>query len=170
MLEITDSGFSGGGHDGLIRQMLTDLNKLGIQLALDNFGSSHHTLAEIRDLPLTEVLISREFIQRMSEHREDATIVRSTVEMCHQLGFSTVATGVEDAATVKALQQAGCGSAQGYHISRPLPADDALFWWQQRSGNAGDASIRPASGSGKAKRKAPAQQPLSAPSQKPDQP
>ncbi len=172
MLEITDSGFSGSGHDGLIRQMLGDLNKLGIQLALDNFGSSHHTLAEIRDLPLNEVLISRQFIQRMSEHREDATIVHSTVEMCHQLGFSTVATGVEDAATIKALQQAGCGSAQGYHISRPLPADDALFWWQKRSGNAGDAIIRvrAATGSGKAKRKAPAQQPLSAPSQKPDQP
>ncbi|MCK5873502.1 MAG: EAL domain-containing protein [Alcanivoracaceae bacterium] len=172
MLEITDSGFSGSSHDGLIRQMLEDLHKLGIQLALDNFGSSHHTLAEIRDLPLNEVLISREFIQRMSEHSEDATIVRSTVEMCHQLEFSTVATGVEDAATIKALQQTGCGSAQGYHISRPLPADDALFWWQQRSGNPGDAIIRPtaASGSGKAKRKAPARQPLSAPSQKPDQP
>lgn len=173
MLEITDSGFSGNGHDGVIRQMLLDLSKLGIQLAMDNFGSSHHTLAEIRDLPLNEVLISREFIQRMSEHREDATIVRSTVEMCHQLGFSTVATGVEDAATIKALLQAGCGSAQGYHICRPLPADDALLWWQQRSGHGDDTIIRPATaanGSGKAKRRAPARQPLSAPSQKPDQP
>lgn len=172
MLEITDSGFSGNGHDNLIRQMLLDLSKLGIQLAMDNFGNSHHTLAEIRDLPLNEVLISREFIQRMSEHQEDATIVRSTVEMCHQLGFSTVATGVEDAATVKALQQAGCTSAQGYHISRPLPADEALFWWQRRSNNSDSVTPRLtiASGSGKAKRKAPAQQPLSAPSQKPDQP
>jgi EAL domain-containing protein (putative c-di-GMP-specific phosphodiesterase class I)/GGDEF domain-containing protein len=165
MLEITDSGFSGGSNDSLIRQTLIELSRMGVHLALDNFGSSHHSLAGIRDLPLNEVMIAREFIQRMSAHKEDATIVRTTVEMCHQLGFHTVATGVEDAATIKALQQVGCGFAQGYHISRPLPADEALIWLQQRTGG-----VRPTAGSGTAGHKAPAPQPLSAPSQKPDQP
>ena len=126
MLEITDS--AANADETLMHGVLNDIKQRGVALALDDFGSGHHSLRWIRGLPLDDILIARDFIKHIHKNRGDATIVRTTVEMCHELGFRTVAQGVETAETVNALKQADCDIAQGYYFSPPLSETDALQW------------------------------------------
>jgi EAL domain-containing protein (putative c-di-GMP-specific phosphodiesterase class I)/GGDEF domain-containing protein len=128
MLEIT--GASEHTDSPVIRDTLNALRQAGVMLALDDYGSEAHALTHIRKLPLNDLMLASDFVQRMSKHQEDATIIRASVEMCHQLGFRTVAEGVEDSVTLNALKEIGCDLAQGYHICKPLPAKEAMQWLQ----------------------------------------
>lgn len=119
------------------KAVLARLSDLGVGMAIDDFGIGYTALSWLRDLPITSLKIDRSFVIDMSSNEGDAVIVRSTVQLGRNLGLSVVAEGVEDEATWKLLRELGCNLAQGYHLSRPKPADELTAWLlERRSGPA----------------------------------
>jgi EAL domain-containing protein (putative c-di-GMP-specific phosphodiesterase class I) len=111
---------------------LTALSRLGVRLSLDDFGTGYSSLAYLRRLPVTEIKIDKSFVLRMDVDDEDATIVRSTIDLAHGLGLRVLAEGVETAETWQRLSDLGCDAAQGYFLSRPHPADVVTEWLAAR--------------------------------------
>jgi len=103
-------------------EVLRSLARLGVGSAVDDYGTGYSSLSYLRSLPIGALKIDRSFVSHMLEDEGSHIIVRSTIELAHNLGLTVVAEGVEDAATYSALADMGCDLAQGYHISRPLPA------------------------------------------------
>jgi diguanylate cyclase (GGDEF)-like protein len=113
-------------------EVLGRLRAMGLRLSLDDFGTGHSSLAYLKRLPLDEVKIDRSFVAGMIEDENDAVIVRSTIDLARNLGLDVVAEGVEDAATLHGLHALHCDVAQGFHLSRPLPADELDAWLAAR--------------------------------------
>jgi diguanylate cyclase (GGDEF)-like protein len=108
--------------------VLKALQRARVRLSIDDFGTGHSSLAYIRKLPVNEIKIDRSFVMEMDTNPDDATIVRTTINMCHDLGYDVVAEGVENDATQSLLSQLGCDYIQGYHVARPMSTRDALHW------------------------------------------
>ncbi len=104
------------------REVLDALRRLGLRIAVDDYGTGYCALAYLRDLPVDELKIDRSFIARITTDPRSAAIVRSTIELAHALGLKVVAEGVEDQAALDAVTDFGCDFAQGFHFSRPLTA------------------------------------------------
>jgi EAL domain-containing protein (putative c-di-GMP-specific phosphodiesterase class I)/CHASE2 domain-containing sensor protein len=98
--------------------------EMGIGISMDDYGTGQSTLSYIKQLPLNELKIDRSFVQFVHQNRSDSVLVQSTVNLAHELGLKVVAEGVEDEACLQHLVSIGCDMAQGYLISRPLPADE----------------------------------------------
>jgi diguanylate cyclase (GGDEF)-like protein len=109
-------------------EVLGRLRDMGLRLSLDDFGTGHSSLAYLKRLPLDEVKIDRSFVAGMTQDENDAVIVRSTIDLARNLGLDVVAEGVEDAATLHGLGELRCDVAQGFHLSRPLPAEELDAW------------------------------------------
>jgi len=107
---------------------LTRLSKLGVGLSVDDYGTGYSSLANLRRLPIDELKIDRSFVSPMLSDESDLIIVRSTINLGHDLGLTVVAEGVEDEATLHRLEGLGCDLAQGYHFSKPLPAEAFNKW------------------------------------------
>jgi len=129
-LEITESTILADPFR--VRQVLARLNDLGLRLAIDDFGTGYSSLAYLRRLPVQTIKIDRSFVMDMCENPNDATIVRSTIDLGRNLGLAVVAEGVETQETWDALRRHGCTLAQGYLISKPLPADELSALLAQR--------------------------------------
>jgi EAL domain-containing protein (putative c-di-GMP-specific phosphodiesterase class I) len=114
------------------KAILTELSQLGIRLSIDDFGTGYSSLSYLRQLPVDEIKIDRSFVMNMSEQADDAVIVRSTVDLGRNLGLDVVAEGVESLELWNRLRDLGCKIAQGYYLSRPLPSDQLLEWFQSR--------------------------------------
>jgi len=139
-LEITESGFM---EDPAHAQKVLDrLSELGVKLSIDDYGTGYSSLSYIMKLPVQELKIDQSFIARMATDEEISTIVRSTIDLGHNLGLQVVAEGVEDAAAWNMLRSLGCDDAQGYFMSRPLDARALARWIR---GNAGIFCCQPAS-------------------------
>lgn len=95
---------------------------IGIAISMDDYGTGQSTLSYLKRLPLTEVKIDRSFVQHADHSRSDAILVRSTVDLAHELGLKVVAEGVETAECLAFLASIGCDLAQGYLVGRPVPA------------------------------------------------
>jgi len=97
---------------------------LGLRLSIDDFGTGCSSLAYLKRLPLDELKIDRSFVMQM--HRDPAArkIVRSTVDLAHNLGLAVVAKGIEDRAAWNTLRAMGCDEGQGYYIAKPMPEAD----------------------------------------------
>ncbi len=108
--------------------VLAGLRALGIGLAVDDFGTGYSSLAYLRRLNVDELKIDKSFVMRLSQDDEDAVIVRSTIELGHNLGLRLVAEGVEDQDSLDLLRTWNCDRAQGYFISRPLSAERVRPW------------------------------------------
>jgi diguanylate cyclase len=106
------------------QDVLARLSELGIDLSLDDFGTGYSSLGMLTRLPVRELKIDRSFITDLLEDEGDAAIVRSTVELAHNLGLRVVAEGVESAEAWELLASWDCDVAQGYHLSRPLADED----------------------------------------------
>ena len=118
---------------------------MGLSLSVDDFGTGYTSLGYLRRLPITELKIDRSFVTHMATSEEDAVIVRSTIDLGRNLGLGVVAEGVEDVEVLVALRHLGCDVAQGYLLSRPLPADELTAWlnaFTARSASARKASPR----------------------------
>ena len=105
----------------------TPCARLGLRIAIDDYGTGYCALAYLRDLPVDELKIDRSFVAHVATDHRSAAIVRSTVELAHALGLKVVAEGIEDRQALAAVAGFGCDYAQGYYFSRPLPAD-AFIW------------------------------------------
>ncbi len=125
-LEITETAMMADPVRALM--ILNDLNEMGVILSIDDFGTGYSSLAYIKQLPVSELKIDKSFVMGMSLGDNDAVIVRSTIELAHNLGFKVVAEGVEDEATYHMLAKLHCDVAQGYYISHPLPPADIEMW------------------------------------------
>jgi EAL domain-containing protein (putative c-di-GMP-specific phosphodiesterase class I) len=114
--------------------ILERLSGLGVRIAVDDFGTGYSSLGQLKRLPVDLLKIDRSFVVNMTTEKSDAAIVRSTIELAHSLGIAVVAEGVESEAVAGRLAGLGCDSAQGYWISRPLPADDLTAWLEASRG------------------------------------
>jgi EAL domain-containing protein (putative c-di-GMP-specific phosphodiesterase class I) len=110
------------------RQVLTDLHDLGVRIAIDDFGTGYLSLRHLRRLPVDEIKIDKSFVVDMATSQDDAFIVRSIVELAHHRDLAVVAEGVETPQIRDLLADLGCDMAQGYGVSRPLPAADLTRW------------------------------------------
>lgn len=86
------------------------------------------SLVYLQRLPVVEIKADRSFVTTMCSVKDDAIIVRSIIDLAHNLGLKVVAEGVEDRATMNLLNEYGCDEAQGYYFSRPVPGDHLLHW------------------------------------------
>jgi diguanylate cyclase (GGDEF)-like protein len=118
VLEITESAVM-ADPDGAIR-VLQQLAERGLELAIDDFGVGHSSLAYLRRLPVREIKIDRSFVQRLHEVAADRAIVQTIIELGHRLGYRVCAEGVELQGELDCLTQFGCDYVQGYLIARPL--------------------------------------------------
>lgn len=118
-LELTETSVA--EDPDRVRIALQGLNELGLRICVDDFGTGHSSLSYLSSFPIQELKVDREFVCDMVSSRRNASIVKSTILMAHELGMSTVAEGAEDKATLDALRAAGCDRVQGYVIARPLP-------------------------------------------------
>jgi diguanylate cyclase (GGDEF)-like protein len=121
-LEITESTIMADPARAL--PVLERLSEMGVALSVDDFGTGYSSLAYLKRLPVDELKIDRSFVSNLVTDRNDAVIVRSTIELARALGLQTVAEGVETTKTWSDLNQLGCDFAQGYLLSRPLPAEE----------------------------------------------
>jgi predicted signal transduction protein with EAL and GGDEF domain len=130
-LEITESGVMTDPETAIA--MLWGLRRAGVRLSVDDFGTGYSSLAYLKRLPVDEVKLDKSFVLNMTSDPNDAAIVRSTIELAHNLGLQLVAEGVEDQETLELLAALGCDLAQGYHLARPMPADDVADLGRQFS-------------------------------------
>ncbi|MBI5463082.1 MAG: bifunctional diguanylate cyclase/phosphodiesterase [Gammaproteobacteria bacterium] len=128
ILEITESVFL--SEHAKLSNVLNELRSHGVAFSIDDFGTGHSSLSRLKKLPVSELKIDRSFVMDMETDRDDAVIVRSTVDLAHNLGIAVIAEGVENESTLNMLREMGCDLAQGYFISRPLPADDFARYLQ----------------------------------------
>lgn len=125
-LEITESAIM--DDPARAQHTLERLHEMGLRLAIDDFGTGYSSLAYLKRLPVHELKIDKSFVMQMERDSDDAKIVRSTVDLAHNLGLSVVAEGVETASHWRALRSLDCDLAQGYLVARPLPAEDFAAW------------------------------------------
>jgi len=126
IFEITESAVMREPEHAL--KVLNRLRECGISLSVDDFGTGYSSLAHLKRLPVQELKIDQSFVRDLDETSEDAVIVRSTIEMSHNLGLKVVAEGVEYEHSLRLLERWHCDTAQGYLISRPLTAVAFEAW------------------------------------------
>jgi diguanylate cyclase len=119
-LEVTESTILADPFR--VRHVIDRINGLGVGFAIDDFGTGYSSLAYLKQLPVQTMKIDRSFVMDMLESESDAAIVRSTIDLARNLGLRIVAEGIETEAMWDALRAQGCTLAQGYLISKPLPA------------------------------------------------
>ena len=110
------------------QDMLTRLDQMGVRIAIDDYGTGFSSLAYLKKLPVNELKIDKSFVMDMDQDDNDAVIVRSTIDLAHNLGLRVTAEGVESLEIWNLLEMLGCDTAQGYYISPPLPAAEFERW------------------------------------------
>ena len=120
-LEVTESAVMGDAARCM--DVLQRLHDLGVHLSIDDFGTGYSSMAYLRRLPVDELKIDRSFVLGMTTTAQDLVLVRTAIDLGHNLGLTVVAEGVEGAEHVAALRELGCDIAQGYHYARPMAAD-----------------------------------------------
>jgi diguanylate cyclase (GGDEF)-like protein len=125
-LEITENTLASDPDRALAT--LTALHDAGISISIDDFGTGYSSMSYLKRLPVSELKVDRSFVSGMLGDADDEVLVRSVVELGHNLGLTVVAEGVEDEETLDALTLAGCDVVQGYHTGRPMPVDALSSW------------------------------------------
>jgi diguanylate cyclase (GGDEF)-like protein len=125
-VEITESALMADPTRALAT--VNGIAELGVAVSLDDFGTGYSSLQHLRKMPITEIKIDRSFVAGMADNRDDAAIVRTTVDLATSLGIRTVAEGVENEYTRRLLQETGCSLAQGWLTARPMPAEQLTSW------------------------------------------
>jgi diguanylate cyclase (GGDEF)-like protein len=110
------------------------LAAMGLHLAIDDFGTGYSSLAYLRQLPVQELKIDRSFVMFMDKNSGDASIVKSTIDLAHNLGLMVVAEGIENEYVLNQLARLGCNEGQGYFIGKPMPEKDFSIWLQRWEG------------------------------------
>jgi diguanylate cyclase (GGDEF)-like protein/PAS domain S-box-containing protein len=130
-MEITESALMDDPESAM--QTLTRLHSMGLCIAVDDFGTGYSSLSYLTRLPADQIKIDKSFVLDMAENDDSAFIVRSVIDLGHNLGLDVVAEGVENQKTWDMLAGMGCDFAQGFHLSRPLAASDVSRWLNHAS-------------------------------------
>jgi diguanylate cyclase (GGDEF)-like protein len=134
---------------GLIADVVTAMDvierlcALGVRISIDDFGTGYSSLGRLVELPIQELKIDRSFVMDMDGDGPGAAIVRSTIDLGHHLGLEVVAEGVETEEQLRELRTLGCDGAQGFHLLRPLPADEVAAWLHERAQALGGRRAEP---------------------------
>lgn len=126
VFELTESAMMADPTHAI--SSITALRQLGIQFSIDDFGTGFSSLSYLKQLPAQELKIDKSFVFNMCNNENDAVIVRSIIELAHNLSLRVIAEGVEDQDTLDLLRILGCDAVQGYYIQRPAAADDITDW------------------------------------------
>jgi diguanylate cyclase (GGDEF)-like protein len=135
ILEITESAVMEDPTHAL--EVLAQLHRMGLTLSIDDYGTGYSSMAYLKRLPVQEIKIDKSFVLKLASNRGDAILVKSTIELGHNLGLKVTAEGIEDENSLSILQAYGCETGQGYFISKPIPAEDfetfyAVSRWSPR--------------------------------------
>lgn len=125
-LELTETAVM--TDHGLALTVLQALDSMGVSLSIDDFGTGYSSMSYLKTLPVKELKIDRSFVVGMANDPDSAVIVRSAVDLGHNLGMTVVAEGVQDSITRSDLADMGCDLVQGYEICRPVPARELELW------------------------------------------
>jgi len=129
-LEITERSIIATEAEDTLQR----LHATGVRIAVDDFGTGYSSLTYLKRLPVHEIKIDKSFVLDMATNWDGAAIVRSTIDLGHNLGLKEVAEGVEDETTLELLREYRCDFIQGFHISRPAPAGQLGPWLRARAG------------------------------------
>jgi EAL domain-containing protein (putative c-di-GMP-specific phosphodiesterase class I)/GGDEF domain-containing protein len=121
-LEVTESAIIGSRDTAI--SVLTALRERGIRLSVDDYGTGQSTLSYLKQLPVHELKIDKSFVTALCANENDRIMVRSTINLAHELGLRVVAEGVEDEATLQLLRSMGCDYAQGYLVGKPMSFEE----------------------------------------------
>jgi diguanylate cyclase (GGDEF)-like protein/PAS domain S-box-containing protein len=130
-IEITESSIMADPAHALA--IMSMLQSMGVRLSVDDFGTGYSSLTHLRELPIDEIKIDKAFVLGMLTSDADAAIVRTVIDLAHNLGKQVCAEGVEDAETLRRLEEMGCDLAQGYFISHAVPAAALMTWLTENS-------------------------------------
>jgi EAL domain-containing protein (putative c-di-GMP-specific phosphodiesterase class I) len=125
-LEITETAIMDDPQRALVT--LDALSAMGFKLSIDDFGTGYSSLEYLTRLPVDELKIDQSFVRSMTDSKAHAAIVRSTIDLAHNLGLRVVAEGVETAQAWEMLRELQCDQAQGYHMGRPMPVGEFSAW------------------------------------------
>jgi len=125
-LELTESIMTADSDKAI--QLLSQLHELGVRLSVDNFGTGHISLAHLERLPFDEIKIDKSFVQNMERDGSDAVIVRSMIDLAHNMDLKVVAEAVESQQVMEMLVDMGCDAAQGFFLCRPAKAEEFKAW------------------------------------------
>jgi diguanylate cyclase (GGDEF)-like protein len=131
-LELTETAVM--TNRDLALTVLQALDAMGVWLSIDDFGTGYSSMSYLKTLPVRELKIDRSFIMAMADDPGSAVIVRSAVDLGHNLGMTVVAEGVQDAMARSDLADMGCDLVQGYEICRPIPARELELWMETQLG------------------------------------
>lgn len=126
MLEVTESSLL--ADTPRTRNTINRLGELGVRMSLDDFGTGYSSLGYLRRLPVAELKVDQSFVKNLLLDEQDAVIVKSTIDLGHNLGLRVVAEGIENEPVLARLRELGCDIGQGFGISRPLAPDLFLAW------------------------------------------
>ena len=129
ILEITESAIMEDRDNAVA--VLTSLNRNGHTLSIDDYGTGYSSMAYLKALPVQEIKIDKSFVLKLASNKEDEILVRSTIDLGHNLGLKVTAEGVEDQDSLNILKKYGCDTGQGYFISKPVPAADIETFYRE---------------------------------------
>jgi diguanylate cyclase (GGDEF)-like protein len=125
-LEVTESAVVDDPESAIA--LLQQFKTRGMRISIDDYGTGYSSLAQLKQLPVHELKIDKSFVQRLCDDEDDRIIVRSTIELAHNMGLSVVAEGIEDEFALNWLAKNNCELGQGYFISRPKHANELTPW------------------------------------------
>jgi EAL domain-containing protein (putative c-di-GMP-specific phosphodiesterase class I) len=131
VLELTETAAM--DNPGLALELLTRLRVQGFQLSIDDFGTGYSSMVQLVRLPFSEIKVDRSFVMTAARSEESQAVIRSIIGLGHSLGLRVTAEGVEDAAALTYLREAGCDQAQGFFIGHPMTATEIETWSLHRS-------------------------------------
>ncbi len=128
-LEVTESAVMSEPESAV--KALCTLQRMGIALSIDDFGTGYSSMAQLKKMPVGELKIDKAFVLDLAHNEDDQVMVRTLISLAQNLGLNTVAEGVEDREALRLLTDMGCTTAQGFYLSRPLPASDFCQWLKE---------------------------------------
>lgn len=133
ILEVTESAMMEDPDTAL--RTLSALHDMGVTLSIDDFGTGYSSLAYLKKLPVGELKIDKSFVLNMKDDHQDRMIVKSIIDLAHNLGISVVAEGIENRETLLMLSDMGCDYGQGNYLAKPMPPDELEKWVRSESWN-----------------------------------
>ncbi|HFD33355.1 MAG TPA: EAL domain-containing protein [Gammaproteobacteria bacterium] len=125
-VEVTESAMMADPEKTI--EKLSAIDEMGARISIDDYGTGYSSLSYLKKLPVDELKIDKSFVMQMDKDENDAIIVRSTIDLAHNLGLKVVAEGVENQDILDLLSELGCDVAQGFYLSRPMPSDQVEQW------------------------------------------